>query len=249
MQINSDGILNMNGNWDIARGNFGYTKLADRVVNNYLNSDGLATNYDTSMASAFKKFQETFTSNELSKMISGGWCLADNAYASESSNITADMLLSKEEKENYYLNGGRYYFDTFVRLRGNSPKQPTLKCNGTIMNKFGDNKTEMYVGTLTLDEIVYAGSNANTGAMAYYHDYYLLNNYATTNYKYWWTLSPAFYGDGNYHFEWIFNIGNDGHHYQAYIGVDHYLRPAVSLKADIKLISGDGTQKKPYVVE
>jgi len=61
-----------------------------------------------------------------------------------------------------------FYYDSYVRLTSPDEKgyQPTLKCNGTVMDKFksviyeGNEiiiETPMYVGTLTADEVAYAG--------------------------------------------------------------------------------------------
>ena len=51
------------------------------------------------------------------------------------------------------IKGTTFYYDSNVRLNGKTTKEPTLKCDGTNMSKFADN-TDMYVGTLTADEMV-----------------------------------------------------------------------------------------------
>ena len=105
----------------------------------------------------------------LDKLKSGDWCLNDKAYASNTDNttpLTSTEILDKQIK------GTSFYYDSQVRLNGETTKETTLKCNGTNMTKFSDN-TDMYVGTLTADEITYAGGKANV----INYNYYLVNEF------------------------------------------------------------------------
>ena len=140
------------------------------------------------------------------------------------------------------IKGTKFYYDSKVRLEGKNVKEPTLKCNGTNMNKFADN-TDMYVGTLTADEIVYAGGKVYTSNP----DYYLINNYQKSINLYFWSLSLYYYSD----YDHAFNVGRSGAVYSNVGNVSsasYSFRPAVSLKSNTQISSGNGTKENPYVV-
>jgi len=142
----------MNGNWGIPTttggttytGNYGYelknvdSDSSNEYIMSYLKP---VTNADKSMARAFYDFQKDKLEDYKSKLKSGNWCLADKAYTQSGSspNYTYTLL----EEYNYSSN---MYYDSYVRLYGNSTKEPTLKCTGTIMDKFESvtyNETEI----------------------------------------------------------------------------------------------------------
>ena len=245
----------MDGNWDIPTttggtiktGNFGYTQHAANTLTasdgtknssakylmNYLNG---GTDNDRSMATAFKNFQTGPLVNYLDNLKVGDWCLNDKAYATSSDNTTAltsQEILDKQVKNTFF------YYDSRVRLSRITPKEPTLKCNGTTMSKFADN-TDMYVGTLTADEIVYAGGKADTNNP----DYYLINDYQKT--KYFWSLSPDRFFDSNRDYAFCVYLGRADFR-EVYSNGS--FRPSINLKPGIK-ITGDGvgTKEKPYEI-
>ena len=250
------------GNWNIPTttggttktGNFGYTEYSANTLTasdgtknsstkelmNYLNG---GTNKDKSMATAFKNFQSGPLANYLDKLKAGDWCLNDKAYATKTDNTTA---LTSQEMLDKQVKNTSFYYDAYVRLNGKTTKEPTLKCNGTNMSKFADeDNTDMYVGTLPADEIVYAGGKVYTSNP----DYYLINNYQKSNNLYFWSLSLYYYSD----YDHAFNVGRSGAVYSNVgdVGSASYsFRPAVSLKSNTQISSesGDGTKENPYVV-
>ena len=247
------------GNWNIPTtiggttktGNFGYTQHAaktltasdgtqnssNRYIMNYLNG---GTNKDRSMATAFKNFQTGPLANYLDKLKAGDWCLNDKAYATETDNTTA---LTSQEMLDKQVKSTSFYYDAYVRLYGKTTKEPTLKCNGTNMSKFADeDNTDMYVGTLTADEIVYAGGTAVNSNQ----DYYLINDYQKSNILYFWSLSPGYYFRGNY--DRAFGVDSLG--YVDYSSVDnnYSFRPAVSLKSSVQITGGNGTKANAYTI-
>ena len=246
------------GNWNIPTttggttktGNFGYTEYAANTLTasdgtqnkysknlmNYLNG---GTNNDKSMATAFKNFQTGPLANYLDKLKTGDWCLADKAYATSSDNTTA---LTSQEMLDKQIKGTTFYYDSNVRLNGKTTKEPTLKCTGTNMNKFADN-TDMYVGTLTVDEIVYAGGKIGTNNP----DYYLINDYQNSNSLYFWSLSPYSFGSNN---DGVFYVNFSGD-FDA--GVVHSndvvsFRPAVTLLSSVQITGGNGTKANAYTI-
>ena len=244
------------GNWNIPTStggttkvvNFGYTQYAAntltasdgtnnssaKYIMNYLNG---GTNNTSSMAYAFKNFQTGPLANYLDKLKSGDWCLNDKAYATSSDNTTP---LTSTEIFDKQIKGTSSYYDSDVRLKGKTTKEPTLKCNGTNMNKFADN-TDMYVGTLTADEIVYAGGKVNTNNL----DYYLINDYQKSNGLNLWSLSP-FSFSGNYDF--AFRLSYYGDLGFNSVDSDISFRPAVTLKYSVQITGGNGTKANAYTI-
>ena len=246
------------GNWNISTatggttktGNFGYTEYAlntltasdgtqnsnTKSLMNYLNGE---TNNATSMATAFKNFQTGALANYLDKLKTGDWCLNDTAYASENDNTTA---LTSQEIIDKQVKRISFYYDSYVRLKGKTAKESSFKCNGTNINKFAGN-TDMYVGTLTADEIVYAGGKINVDNS----DYYLMNDYQKLNNLRFWSLSTSnFFVD----YDDAFFVNYSGSIYNGqYIMSALSFRPAVQLKSNIQISGGSGTKENPYIVE
>ena len=203
---------------------------------NYLNG---GTNNDKSMATAFKNFQTGPLANYLDKLKAGDWCLNDKAYATSSDNTTA---LTSQEMLDKQIKGTTFYYDSNVRLNGKTTKEPTLKCNGTNMSKFADeDNTDMYVGTLTADEIVYAGGKVSTRNP----DYYLINDYQKSNSLWFWSLSPSNFssGDSAFYVDRDGGVDND-----FLVDSDYSFRPAVSLKSSAQITGGNGTKANPYEI-
>ena len=244
------------GNWNIPTitggttktGNFGYTQHAAKTLTasdgtknssvknliNYLNG---GTNKDKSMATAFKNFQTGPLANYLDKLKVGDWCLNDKAYATSSDNTTA---LTSQEMLDKQIKGTTFYYDSNVRLNGKTTKEPTLKCNGTNMNKFADN-TDMYVGTLTADEMVYAGGTVSTNNL----DYYLINDYQKSNNLQFWSLSPA---DFRSNYDVVFSVYSVGSFSSDGVSNNYSFRPAVTLLSSVQITGGNGTKANAYTI-
>ena len=245
------------GNWNIPTttggttktGNFGYTEHASntltasdgtknsstRYLMNYLNG---GTNNDKSMATAFKNFQTGPLANYLDKLKAGDWCLNDKAYATSRDNTTA---LTSQEILDKQIKRTTFYYDSSVRLNGKTTKEPTLKCNGTVMTKFADN-TDMYVGTLTADEKVYAGGKVYTDNP----DYYLINDYQKSNLLFFCSLSPTyFYGNHDI----AFYVRSDGYLSDNSVYNNNFsFRPAVTLLSSTQITGGNGTKANAYTI-
>ena len=120
-------------------------------------------------------------------------------------DVSTEMLLIEAEKAAIQADFGVYYYDTSVRTY--YATKPMLKCNGIRMNKFGDDTT-MYVGTLTADEVIYAGmTNPEWFAFPDYTNF-LQNDYTRINNDLgWWTFSPVMYEDGATYVWYVSNYG------------------------------------------
>ena len=256
------------GNWDIPTttggttktGNFGYTEYAKdtlisssgkknpgiRRVHDYLNGN---TNSDNSMATAFYNFQTNTLSNYLSSLKSGDWCLNERTYirTNGSAPYTFSEITKDQAIENI-INLTQFDYDSFVRLTELSKNgyNPMLKCNGTNVDKFGTrfNNETMYVGTLTADEVAYAGGVTVQNTT---YNYYLLNDYQKNNNLISWTISPRSYYGG--YDEGAYRLRESGQLSDVSVQRSGSFRPAINLKSAIKIINGDGTKENPYTVK
>ncbi len=256
------------GNWDIPTttggsiktGYFGYTQYAAntltasdgkknrgiRYLMNYLNGQ---TNNDKSMVTAFKNFQIGLLTSYLSYLKVGDWCLNNKAYLISSSS---KELTSVEILDEQIANEG-FYYDSSTRLRKGTAEEPTLKCKGTNMKKFADN-TNMYVGTLTADEISFAGGdNGDTENLAYY----LINNYQKSSHLEFWTLAPSdfdsnrsdalptMYQSGG---DYVYLLDSSGLFSGGRVNDDYSFRPVINFKSNTQISSGNGTKANPYKI-
>ena len=153
-------------------------------------------------------------------------------------------------------------------------KAPSLVCTGTQITKYSDNSTDMYVGSLTIDEVVYSGiiDNAFIGSWnnnqlpTTMSNYYLIGNSLEANVypnRGFWTLSPSFI-DSEVNIPCAFAVGvkmSNGDYYTnlmgsyaanneyGELGENQGVRPAVTLKAGVLLGSGSGTKTSPYILQ
>jgi hypothetical protein len=146
-------------------------------------------------------------------------------------------------------NNGIDYYGAFTRLYTN--KVPSLNCTGIKLTKFRDD-TDMYVGTLTADEVVIAGTDAKYSSN---NNFYLMNSFAQGK-LFWWLLSPSSYSK-DYKYDNAFYIYYNGNLFGNLISVANHSRPAVTLKADtIATTNKDtatfgqpGNINNPYVIK
>jgi len=237
------------GNWNIKQGNFGYDSTSGKIKLNYLEPK---TNADKSMIKAFYDFQNMFTIEEKLKLKAGDWCLNDIAYKPNNTSLNKYTLIDKNI-DRYSLDN--FYYDSYVRLTSPDEKgyQPTLKCNGTVMDKFksviyeGNEiiiETPMYVGTLTADEVAYAGTKADYSSLNF--NFYLMNDYSSDTFNFR-TLSPKSHQVSGLEFAYdLYNRGILGY---SDITGNSPLRPAVKLNSSVNISSGEGTIVNPYVIE
>ena len=259
----------INGNWAIPTttggttytGNFGYTEHSGNTLTASDGTKNSSTKYlmdylhgqadsTSSMPTAFKNFQSTFTETELSKLKAGNWCLGDNAYDSSNNLLNSTQIMDNKIK------GTSFNYDSYQRLGGNNGYQQSLKCNGTIMNDWDDNETNptpMYVGAITADEIVYAGGKYGTNNQ----NYYLINSEfekETIIHNNFWLLSPCNFISGVDDAFFLTSDGGLGNFSVAYSEI--LFRPSVSLKSGITMTTNPdvatygepGTIGNPYVI-
>ena len=174
-------------------------------------------NYSGGLADALKSFQTTKMTSYLDKLKVDDWCFDHNVASTDSD--------------------GKEYYGAYKRIK--TDKSPSLVCSGTKLTKYKDG-TSMYVGTLTADEISFAGA---TGSDNYTH--YLMNNYAKSNYLYWWSLSPYRF---NVDIDSVFHVNGSGVLVNYLVDNDASARPAVSLASNAQITGGNGTISNPYTI-
>ena len=118
---------------------------------------------------------------------------------------------------------------------------PSLSCSNkndafTWKSGNGNQALDYPVGLLTSDEIMLAGGKYNAVNGSYY----------LTSGNSYWSLSPYSFEHGN---AVEFSLGNNGHLDYLLVDNSRGLRPSVSLKPGIPVVSGSGTVANPYVIE
>jgi len=192
-------------------------------------------NYEVGLADSFESFQTSkLTTTDIEKLKVDEWCYDDNVTSTDSYECDKDW---DGENESVCTNE---YYGAYARIYTN--KKPSLKCAGTKLTKFND-EIDMYVGTLTADEMSFAGAIRSTN-----YNYYLMNTYAKDNYLYWLSLSPNYFYEmfgGGY----AFNLNSEGGLSDYFVDDSSYSRPAVSLKSGSVITEGEGTINDPYVID
>ena len=100
----------------------------------------------------------------------------------------------------------------------------------------------MYVGTLTTDEMSFAGATGSPNST-----HYLINNYAKSNSLIWWGLSPYFFDAGS-GYDFVILLKLNGLLYDDRVDSYFYSRPAVTLLSSTQITGGNGTISNPYTV-
>ena len=207
----------------------------------FLNNTGGKEEGFVGLADSLKSFQTTLES----KLITGkslndylkvdDWCYDYNVAQYEYLDDGWNTVSSPSEAA--YTNE---YYGAYKRII--TDKSPSLVCSGTKLTKYKDG-TDMYVGTLTADEISFAGV---TGSTNYTH--YLMNNYAKTNNLYWWTLSPSGWvsSDG---YDYAFDVHSDGSLSNNLVYDNYSARSSINLKNEIEITGGNGTISNPYEIK
>ena len=170
--------------------------------------------------------------------------IADSGFCGDRSVASEDGLWNSSDA--YYDTALGYknnitHYGAYNRLVNN--KTPQFGCPQendlyTTSNSNKGNKALLYpIGLITTDELAYAGA--------------VYQKYNTSYYLYglipYWTMSPLrFNGTGIVVWE-VFNQGSmiDGN----YANVKVSIRPVINLKANIEIVSGNGTSGNPYVIK
>jgi len=212
----------------------------DNFIVDFLNySGGLADSFQAFQVSLAKKINKSLTD------------MSTNEELNESlaSKLKVDEWCFDNTISSYTLNDFTRYGAGY-RVGGGGTFYPSLNCSGTKLTKYRDG-TNMYVGTLTADEIAFAGS-ANYLNRNY--NFYLINNYAKGGSKEicFWSLSPGSFSAEKATAFYLNSYGslqtNDVSKTSNNVQSIGYSRPAITLKSGTVITGGNGTQLEPYEV-
>ena len=134
------------------------------------------------------------------------------------------------------------YYAGYVRYYGNTSLTPTFECANdsdlyTTSGSSDGNKALQYpIGLISMDEVWYAG-----GYQANNRSYYL---YTGQDY---WSMSPRRFTSGRD--AYVFYVNSNGYLDSNWVSNADGVRPAINLRADVTISSGNGTSSNPYVVE
>ena len=130
-------------------------------------------------------------------------------------------------------------YQPYTRIENNSP---SLSCNKndiytTDEFEFGNGALTYPIGLISADEAMFAG-------IPYWRNSSNQNNYLYTGQTYW-TMSPSWCGDGSAGVVRVTDSGTlDGWYAMDTYGV----RPVINLKANVTILSGDGSSLNPYKI-
>ena len=181
---------------------------------------------DSAIKSVIDDWYETNIKDKEEKLEDAIWC--------NDRRLKTGPLTSKDNRINAH--------SSFAPNMRNAkiPIEPSFSCNKRDSftqneSSTGNGSLKNRVGLLTVDEIVLSGSG---------HVGYNISSYLNTGHNQW-SMSPLGFFDeaGNgvlLEFGYILN---------GDVNEKFAVRPAISLKSGTKIISGNGSTSKPYVVE
>ena len=131
--------------------------------------------------------------------------------------------------------------------------QPTYNCTN-MSDAFSVNNTsaklDYPVGLMSIDELSYAGGEADKSLTAPYAWYYTnANGESITGSNLTWSLTPYYLGMFGVSVWGVHGSDSPGSLVQALVGNLAVVRPAISLKSCVKYSSGDGTADNPYTIK
>ena len=226
------------GDYQYATGPFGYEleTLSDETK---IYKNAFLT-YNNGLYDKLKTFQTSKLNDYLDYLSVGKWCYDDRTY----SDSSGTNMIPSSELDTYYQNKTIFYYAPYIRIV--TKKSPSLKCEGTELSKYRDN-TDMYVGTLTADEMVFAGIRYGGSNF----DNYLMNDKSLFH-QWNLTISPFYYniyiGVENWP-AYTFSLDSVGDLDAYSVTFNYSIRPSINLKSNIKSTRGDGTKENPYVVK
>ncbi len=216
VRINGDGTIRLIADGSIGNSAFNENWNEEKYVG-YTYDNNTSNRQD----STIKTYLEDWYNNN---MMPYDEYIAESKFCNDTSTIT---------DEEYYKVYGAY-----DRLSNNNPPIPSFKCN--VTNKpYGGLYTDLKVGLITADEVMFAGGHP------FQENYYYYLYRSNSNF---WTASPdEFFADNGAGVWSVYSNGimnPDG----VPDGDGQEARPAVNLRSDLLYTDGDGSYMNPYVI-
>ena len=240
--------------YSIGEGNYGYESTTVLNSNNQRsasfnkatysahNYSSNIPNYNSDYDSSMKYVLENWLSNSgiaLSKLKNDKWCLGNTT------NIYNDSGEELSNKNNYIYNNTGFNYESTIRIKPNvDSKSVSLLCNGANYEYFYS-----YIGTLTVDEVGFAGgrgkANSSDSNSNYYYYLYLPKGL-------WGLLSVSGYSKNKYETVYRFgssgDLGNRAVNYLTSSNELPPIRPVITLVSGTVFFGGNGTKTNPYNV-
>ena len=191
--------------------------------------------YENSTDGLYSTLKTWYTSSGLeskkSQLKNEKWCLGGSD--SYRYNYSTGILLTDAEVKELENNNRYYYYTSGKRLNGvGVEKSATLKCSSE------EDNVNDYIGTITADEVTFAGGQAG-----YSNKFYYLYDNAQSSY---WSLSRSGFdvtSDKAFCISFGSNLSTE--EARNYINL---ARPAITLATGTKISSGNGTISNPYKI-
>ena len=132
-----------------------------------------------------------------------------------------------------------FYSEAYKRIVND--KKATFKCQGRKLTHYPNDVEDMYVGTLTADEVIYSGLIFDESGQS--NASYLLNKYNSSPWYTFTAFGKSLFDD--VYQEELFSIAFS----ELSAGYYDYFRPAVTLLPSVQISKGDGTISNPYVIQ
>lgn len=176
--------------------------------------------YKTNMLSATNSLEDTVWCNDRSIFSANGW------------TPNGSLLDLSEDKLNFSAN------DRLVNR-----KEPSLYCKNpsdrfTVSTENGNGALTYPTALITLDEAALSG-------YVWFED--STNSYLYTT-SIWWTMTPTLASVNLMYVSVLYSIADNVHTGYTSNGAGG-IRPAISLKHDMKIQSGYGTIEEPFIIE
>ena len=130
-------------------------------------------------------------------------------------------------------------YQPYTRIRNSSPSLSCEKADIYTIDEFehGNGALTYPIGLISADEAMFAGiPNWNSSNS---------NNYLYTG-QHYWTMSPYFFGDGGAD---VFYVNSSGYLRDCLANnTTPGVRPVINLKANVTILSGDGSSLNPYKI-
>ena len=130
-------------------------------------------------------------------------------------------------------------YQPYIRIDSSSP---SLTCQTediytTSGSSTGNKALTQPIGLISADEAMFAGipnwNSSNT------------NNYLYTR-QYYWTMSPSYF---SYGYAYVFSVNSSGNLSRSSVNSTTLgVRPVINLKANVTILSGDGSSLNPYKI-
>ena len=216
----------------LSDGNSG--KDAWNQMQNNTNDSVVKTAVDNWFKNIFSTYFTNLNKNYNDYLEDTVWCndRSINMLGNESNKVGSGWDPDSGTISNYL------WFSAYGRITTGTPRLDCPNKNDafTVNDiKNGNGSLTYPVGLLTADEVSLAGGGGKTWSSD--KNYYLYSG------KYWWIMSPYYYGDGTFY---DINIVSDGYCSRPYISSEYGVRPSISIKPNVKMNSGDGSEASPY---